>query len=52
MAFPSKAGPRPYPVKGCSGRETTWTAIWMYFWHRHIQDTVVILEEGNLPHLL
>ena len=20
------------------------------FWHRHVKDTVVILEEGNLPH--
>ena len=21
----------------------------VHFWHRHVQDTVVILEEGNLP---
>ena len=20
------------------------------FWHRHVRDTVVILEEGKLPH--
>ena len=22
----------------------------VHFWHRHVRDTVVILEEGNLPH--
>ena len=25
-------------------------AIWVQFWHRHVQDIVVILEEVNLPH--
>ena len=25
-------------------------AIHMHFCHRHVWDTVVILEEGNLPH--
>ena len=23
----------------------------VHFWHRHVRDTMVILEEGNLPHL-
>ena len=23
----------------------------VHFWHRHVRDTVAILEEGNLPHL-
>ena len=22
----------------------------VHFWHRHVRDTVVILDEGNLPH--
>ena len=22
----------------------------VHFWHRNVRDTVVILEEGNLPH--
>ena len=43
MAFPEKAGPRPFPVEGCSGRG-------VYFWNRHVRDTVVILEEVNSPH--
>ena len=50
MVFPEKAGPISCPVKGCSGRASTWTAIRVHFWHRHVRDTVVILEEGNLPH--
>ena len=24
----------------------------VHFWHRNVRDTVVILEEGNLPHPL
>ena len=50
MAFPAKSGLMPCPVKGCSGRSVTWTAIHVHLWHRHVRDTVVILEEGNLPH--
>ena len=38
------------PVEGSSG----WTAMRMsmqvYFWHRHVQDTAAILEEGYTPH--
>ena len=22
----------------------------VHFWHRHVRDNVVILDEGNLPH--
>ena len=43
-AFPERAGPRPFPVNGCSG----WAPP--QFWHQHVRDTVVILEEGNLSH--
>ena len=50
MAFPAKARPRTCPVKGCSGRALTRTAMMVQFWHRHVRDTVVVLEEGNLPH--
>ena len=50
MAFPAKAGPRPCPVEGCIGRASTRAAVKVHFWHRHVRDTVVILEEGNLPH--
>ena len=50
MAFPEKAGPRPCLVEGCSARAATQTAIWVHFWHRHVQYTMVIMEEGNLHH--
>ena len=50
MAFPARVRPRPCPVEGCSGRASTWTSMRVHFWHRHVRDTVVILEEGNLPH--
>ena len=26
------------------------TNLWVYFVHRHVQDTLVILEEGKRPH--
>ena len=49
MAFPARAGPRPCPVKGCSGRASARTAMRVHFLHRHVRDTVVILEEEYLP---
>ena len=48
--FPEIAGLMPCPVKGFIGKAVTWTAMWVHFWYRHVRDTVVILEEGNLPH--
>ena len=51
MAFPARAGPRPYPVEECSGPASTRTAMRVHFWYRHVRDTVAILEEGNLPHI-
>ena len=50
MAFLTRVEPSSCPVKGCNGRALTKTAMWLHFWHRHVRDTVVILEEGTLPH--
>ena len=50
MFFPSKLGPRTYPVEGCSCWTEMRTTMRMHFWHRLVRDTVVIMEEGNLPH--
>ena len=50
MAFPAKGDPRGCPVEGCPGRAATRTAMRVHFLHRHILDTMVILEEVNLPH--
>ena len=49
LTFPAMAGPRSYPVEGCSGRASTRTAMKVHFWNRHVRDTMVILEEGNPP---
>ena len=43
-------GPGSFPVEGCSIWTSMRTAMRVHFWNRHVRDTVVILEEGNLPH--
>ena len=43
-------GPRHCPVEGCSGYSATQTVMIVHLWNRDVQDTVVILEDGNLPH--
>ena len=50
MALLTRVGPMPFPAKGYSGRASTRTAMRVHFWYQHGRDTVVILEEGNLPH--
>ena len=50
VEFRMRARPRPCPVKGCSGRASTRAAMRVHFCNRHVRDTVVILEEGKLPH--
>ena len=37
-------------MEGCSGALATKTMMRVHFVHQHVQDTVVMLEEGNLPH--
>ena len=48
MSFP-KGSRRQFPVEGCPGVSETRAAMRVHFVHRHVHDTVVILEEGNLP---
>ena len=49
-AFPTNGGPQSFPVEGCPGQAVTRMLMRVNFLHRHVQDTVVILEEINLPH--
>ena len=37
-------------MKGYSGRALTRMAMKVHFWNQHVRYTVMILEEGNLPH--
>ena len=48
--LPDCWGPRKCPIEGCPGWEETSTAMRFHFFHRHVRDTIIILEEGNLPH--
>ena len=50
MEFTARAGSRPCPVERCSGQASTRTEMRVQFWHRHVRDTMVILEEGNTSH--
>ena len=38
------------PVEGCLGGASNRTNLRVQFAHRHTQDTIVILEEGNRPY--
>ena len=49
MSFPAKDGRRRCPVEGCPGVSATRAAMRVHFVHQHVHNTVVILEEGNLP---
>ena len=47
--------PRAYvsigcPVGACEGQATMRTNLRIHFLNFHMRDTIVIMEEGNLPH--
>ena len=44
MYFPTKGEPRRFPLEGCPGKLATRTAMRVHFVHRHVLDTVVMLE--------
>ena len=50
ISFPMKGGGRRCQVEGCPGALATRTAMRVHLVHRHVQDTVVMLEEVNLPY--
>ena len=50
MAFPTARVPRNLPVKGCLVRAETRATMRVHFFHRHVRDIIIILEEVNLPH--
>ena len=50
MEFQAKGGPQSCPVEVFLGRAATRTAMRVHFLHRNVRDTVVFLEEVNLPH--
>ena len=50
IELPTAGGPWKCPVNRCPGQAATRTAMQVKCFHWHVQDTVVILEEGNLSH--
>ena len=48
--LPNEGGAEAVSSGGVPGALATRTAMRVQFVHRHVQDTVVMLEEGNLPH--
>ena len=49
MDFPTVGAPRNFPGEGFRGRAAMQTAMRVHFFHRHVRDTVIILEEGKPP---
>ena len=50
VSFPRASRSIGCPVEVCEGRVTTRTNLRIHFVHRHMWNTIVILEEGNRPH--
>ena len=52
ISIPREAFDIAYPVEGCPWRANIRIALQNYFLHRHMQDMLVVLEEGGHPLLL
>ena len=50
VSFPIAARSVVFPVEGCNGWAMTNTKIRIHSMHRPVQDTIVIIEEGNQSH--
>ena len=50
MSFPTTGGPQKFTVKVFRGQVATRAKMIVHFLHIYVRDTVIILEEGNLPH--
>ena len=49
LNFPSKVYKIPCPVLGCPASPTTRECMHHHFWTHHVQDTIIILQEGAFP---
>ena len=50
VVFLTAGGARNYPIKWYRVWSAKRTAMMVHFLHRYVKDTVIILEEGNIPH--
>ena len=49
MVFMTSGGQWNCPIEVCLGQAGTSIEMRVHFFYRHVRDTVIILEEGNLP---
>ena len=49
ISFLRAARDTAFPVGGCPGRSMRRSTLRLHFLHRHVRDTVVILEQGSHP---
>ena len=47
VSLPNMAGLLGGPFKGCMGREMIRINLWIHFVHLHVQEMIIIMEEGN-----
>ena len=50
MALSTMGILQEFSVKGCRERSTIRTFMRVQFLYRHVRDTVIITEEGNITH--
>ena len=49
FSFPKRLLRIHRPLEGCLGVASNGTNLQVHFAHRHVRDTLVVLEESNLP---
>lgn len=49
VSFPKTLRRLACPVEGCGGSAVTHEGLRRHFMHRHVTDTIVILQEGTTP---
>eukprot|EP00978_Attheya_sp_CCMP212_P005927 scaffold13219_cov61-Attheya_sp.AAC.3 len=50
VSFPKTVSLINCPIKGCPGKATSRAYLHTHFMHRHVKDTLIILDEGTFPH--
>jgi hypothetical protein len=50
VSFPKTVTSIDCPIEGCPGKATSRANLRAHFMHRHVKDTLIILDEGSFPH--
>jgi hypothetical protein len=49
VSFPLYCQSIACPVEGCTGKASTRANLWSHFMYKHLEDDIVMMEEGALP---